>query len=556
MFRFGGVLAGSVLSLAVVPFAAFAQTKPPGTQPGQVERQFQRPPEPSARPGAITIPEASQKPPQNADSVKLVLTQVTIDGVSAYRADTLRAAYANVLEKEVTLADVYRVVDTLTAKYRNDGFILSQVFVPAQTVEGGALRLQAVEGYIANVRVEGGSAAQRTRAAAYGDKIKAARPLTMATLERYVLLLNDLPGTAARAILAPSTVPGASDLIVQLSKRRVAADVSSDNRGSKAQGPARTSVDAEIYALAGTGSRTEVRAVTTFTRELSYIALAHDQYVGSEGGRIGIAGSYVYSKPQEISVVPLNLFTNSETARLSYTHPVLRRRSRNVNVRAVFSAFDSTSKIFGISDSIDRVRSLSAGLTYDSADRFDGVNVVDVAYTHGLRGLGATGNGDQLLSRAGGRADFQKATLYAQRLQLLPARWSVLIGLDAQYAFTDLLASEMFSFGGEMFGRGYDPSALLNDHGASVKVDLRYTQSWNGRVTLMPYVFGDAGRVWQRTRVPGLASFESAASAGGGARLNLGNQFSAYVEAAKPFDRIFGQDSSRDWRLYAGVTVR
>jgi hemolysin activation/secretion protein len=548
---------GALVGVALTSDAR-GQTKPPGTQPGQIERQFQRPPEPSAKQGTITIPEAGQKPPQNADSVKVVLSRLTVEGVTAYRPDALRALYASLLEKEVTLAEIYRVVEGLTAKYRNDGYILSQVFVPAQTVEGGAVRLQAVEGYIANVRVEGGSASLRDRVKKYGEKIRNRRPLTMAALERYVLLVNDLPGVAAHAVLAPSTVPGASDLLLQLSKRRMAADVGSDNRGSKAQGPARVSADIDMHSLIGIASRTEVRGVTSFTPELTYVAVAHDQFVGAEGGKVGVAASYVFSRPQELAIIPLNLKTWSESLRLTYSQPLLRRRSRNLYVHGGIAAFNSTTKVFGVDDTIDKVRSVSLGVTFDSADRMSGVNIVDIGFTQGLKGLGASNNGERLLSRSTGRVDFRKSTLYAQRLQSLPARFSIVAGVDAQYAFTDVLASEMFSLGGELFGRGYDPSVLLNDHGANVRVDLRHSQTWSGRrpVTLMPYVFGDAGRVWPRTRIPGLAAFESAASAGGGVRLSIGTQFSGYVEVAKPFNRIIGTDLNRDPRIFAGISVR
>jgi hemolysin activation/secretion protein len=522
-----------------------------------VERQFQRPPEPSARPGAVLIPEAGQAPPQNAESVKIVLKQLLIDGVTAYRPDTLHATYANHLEKEVTLEEIYRIAERLTARYRNDGYILSQVVVPVQVVEAGAIHLRAIEGYIANVRVEGGSEALHTRVKKYADKIQASRPLTMAALERNVLLLNDLPGVTARAVLAPSSVPGASDLILQLSTRRVLTDLTSDNRGSTAQGPARVSADIDMHSLVGVASRTELRTVTTFTRELFYAAGAHDQVVGTNGGKVGIAASYVYSKPQELSIVPLHLETTSGAVRLSYSQPIVRRRSRNLYARGVLSAFDSTTKVFGVEDTVDRVRSVSLGVTYDAADRLGGVSVVDVAFFQGLPGLGASSNGERLLSRPTGRVDFRKSSLYAQRLQLLPGRFSVLVGLDAQYAFTDLLASEMFSVGGELFGRGYDPSALLSDHGGSVKLDLRYTHRWRGTtpVALVPYVFGDMGRVWQRTHVTGINAYDSAASAGGGVQLSIG-QFSGFIEIAKPFDTIVGQDPSRDPRIYAGVTVR
>jgi hemolysin activation/secretion protein len=552
-----GICVGALLCVALARSDAHGQTPPPGAQSGQVEKQFQKPPEPSARQGVITIQAPGQTPPPNADSVKFVLNQLTLDGATAYPGAALRGLYANSLQKEVTLADIYRIVEGLTAKYRNDGYILSQVIVPAQTVEGGAIRLQVVEGYIAEVRVEGGSAAMRDRIRKYGDKIRGVRPLTIGALERYVLLMNDLPGVMVRAVLARSAVPGASDLVLQVSQRRLAADFTSDNRGSRAQGPGRVSGELGVHSLFG-ASRTELRGVTTFTPELLYLAIAHDQFVGAQGGKFEITASYVYSKPEELSFIPLDLATRSETATLSYVHPILRRRSHNLYMRGSFGVFDSTTKVFGIDDTVDRVRAVRLGLTYDGADGLGGVNIADIEFTQGLSALGASKNGDRILSRPTGRTDFRKTTLYAARMQSLPANWSILLGVDGQYAHTDLLASELFSVGGELFGRGYDPSELLNDHGAAAKLDLRYSKTWNSRrpTTLMPYVFGDVGRAWQRTPIPGIAASQSAASAGGGIRLNIGTQFSSFVEAAKPLTTIVGLTSNRNVRLYAGVSVR
>jgi hemolysin activation/secretion protein len=220
--------------------------------------------------------------------------------------------------------------------------------------------------------------------------------------------------------------------------------------------------------------------------------------------------------------------------------------------------FDSTTKVFGVDDTIDHVRAASVGVTFDAADRLGGVNVVDVAFAQGLHALGASRNGDQYLSRATGRVDFRKAVLYAQRMQSLAFHWSILAAANAQYAFTDLLASEMFSVGGELFGRGYDPSALLNDHGAAAKLELQYSRLVGRRrlVALNPYVFGDTGTVWQRTRLPGVDPSATALSAGGGLRLNVGYRLAGFVEAAKPFNPIPGQDSSRDIRIFVGASVR
>ncbi len=547
----------SVLGLSLAGTESWAQVRPGTAQPGQVERQFERPPEPTVQGGTITIPASSQQAPANAEGIRFVLNQVTIDGGTIYKADDLRKVYAASLGKEVTLAQIYGIVDTLTARYRNDGYILSQVIVPAQAVEGGSVRLQVVEGYIADVRVDGGSAALRGRALQYANRIKGSRPLTAGALERNVLLLNDLPGVQAHAVLAPGNTPGAAQLVLQLSQKRVGVSASADSRGSKAQGRQRIFADVDLNNLLGS-SLTEVREVTTGSPELSYTALSHDQFSGSQGGKFSVAGSYVYSKPQELSFIPLDLTTKSQTVTLTYSQPLIRSRSRNLYVRASFGGFDSRSTIFGIQDTTDRLRAARLGLTLDAGDGLGGVNIVDLEYSHGIKGIGASENGSEYLSRPTGRVDFQKATIYAARMQSLPKSWSFVLAANGQYAFTDLLAPELFSVGGEQFGRGYDASELLDDHGAALKLDLRYSHSWGSTrpTTLTPYAFGDAGQVWPRTKFPGLDYTQTLVSAGFGVRLTVGRRLSGFAEFAKPLDGVVGQESSRDPRVFAGVSIQ
>jgi len=550
------ICVGSLLALAAAVTDASAQPRPPGTvQPGQVERQFERPPEPTVRDGVITIPGVAQQAPPNANEIKFVLNQLTIDGVSVYPADKLRPVYANSLHKEVTLAEIYRIVETITAKYRNDGYILSQVIVPAQAVEGGNVRLQAIEGYIANVRVEGGSDSMRARIRKYGERIRASRPLRAGALERNVLLMNDLPGVQARAVLAPAQTPGAADLVLQLTQRSYAVQSSADSRGSRAQGRQRVFGDLDLHSLFGGASLTEVRAVTTFDQELTYAAGAYDQFLGTHGGKISFEGSYVYSRPQELLIIPLNLITKSQTGAITYTYPLMRSRRSNIYLRGALTAFNSKSTIFDVKDTEDRIRAIRVGATIDSGDGAGGVNIVDVEYSHGIGGIGASLNGDRYLSRSSGQADFQRASFYASRIQSLPAHFSIVAGVTGQYAFTDLLAPELFSFGGEQFGRGYDASELLNDHGVGAKLDLRYLQSW-GRSLLMPYGFYDYGKVWQRTTFPGLDPSQTASSAGFGFRLGMGPRLSSFVEVAKPLDKLVTQENSDDPRVFFGVSIQ
>lgn len=235
-----------------------------------------------------------------------------------YSADALRGTYASLIGKEVTLADIYTVAEKLTTRYRNDGFILSQVVVPAQTVDGGVVRLEAIEGHVAGVRVEGAGERVKQTILEHANKIKASRPLTAAVLERYLLLINDLPGVFARGVLASSkSKQGASDLVIQVTPRIFSAGLSIDNRGSRSLGPRRVLADAEVYYPLGMGARTGLKAVTTGNGELAFAVLSHDQWIGFEGGKLGVSYSASRSKPEEMSIIPLNLETTSNSLNIS-----------------------------------------------------------------------------------------------------------------------------------------------------------------------------------------------------------------------------------------------
>jgi hemolysin activation/secretion protein len=256
----------TILLAASFGAAAHAQTPPGAVQPGQIERQFQAPPKPTVQPDEVQIPQASQKPPANAATIRFFLKDVVLDGVTVYPAEALRVEYADALGKDVSLADIYAIANRLTARYRNDGYILSQVVVPAQSVQESIVRLQAVEGYVGDVNLVGDPAGLRALPRAYADKIKGDRPLTAAALERYLLLMNDLAGTTARATLVPSTTqPGAADLQVQLSHRRFEGEITLDNRGSEALGPWRLTASLDANSLFGRFDRTVVKLATTFS---------------------------------------------------------------------------------------------------------------------------------------------------------------------------------------------------------------------------------------------------------------------------------------------------
>src|SRR5690606_36389935 len=157
--------------------------------------------------------------------------------------------------------------------------------------------------------------------------------------------------------------------------------------------------------------------------------------------------------------------------------------------------------------------------------------------------------------------DFSKATLYAARLQSLgslDSPWSMLVAASSQYAFNNLLSAEEFAFGGEFFGRAFDPSELLGDTGVAAKVELRYGRGFGAGHAFTAYAFGEQGWVYRRINPLDGATDqrENARSVGAGLRFDAFSRFSGYAEFAKPVGRVVAAEGNKDGRIFGGVRYR
>lgn len=543
------------LGVAASPsLPASAQTLPGAANPARIEEQFRPGPAPQSVPRAPAQVEPTAAP-AGAEQVRFVLNRVVFDGVTVYSEADLQPLYQDRLGTEVSLADMYAVAQRATAKYRNDGYLLSQVLVPPQRVDGGVVHLRAVEGYVDEVTVEGEIAGPADLVQSYGNQIREARPLRADVLERYLLLSGDLAGNTARGVLTPSpSVPGASNLAIVLEHRPVEAFVSVDNRGSQFIGPLLFTSGAVLNSVLGLYERISVTLATASPMsELLYGNIAGSIPVGNEGTVAGFSFTASDSRPG-FTLANLDLDSQSYSGTLSITHPVIRSREQNLTFGLSFTWLDSTTDSGLANQTLirDRLRVLRAHGTYDFVDSLLGVNLIDIELSQGLDIFGATGRGDLLASRgvnSGG--PFTKVVATLQRVQRLLPGLAFLVEVSGQYADTALLSSEQFGVGGARFGRGYDPSEITGDHGIAVRTELQY----GGDIPDLPvaatyqvYGFYDAGRVWNRETVPDETALSSA---GGGVRLNLSTHFSANVEVARQLDHVSnssgdGTPESRD----------
>lgn len=539
---------GAVALLTLTATAAMAQ---PELDPGRFEQRFDMQERPEVG-GAPVIPaEDAPQLSEEGGGASFVLSDVKVEGGTVFTAKELSSVYESRIGQKTTLGDVRAIANAISAYYRNAGYVLSRAIVPPQRVADGVVTIQVVEGYVDQVGFEGADAQNSDLLASYAAQVTQEKPITNATLERYLLLLDDLTGVKARGVLSPSqNNVGASQLTVALDYDQMDGEAFINNRGSRFLGPLQMGGMVGANSLLGLSERIQLRSIVSGNlEELRYYEGSYQQPVGALGTTLRGLVSYTDTNPGA-SLEPLDIDGESLNVTLAARHPFLRSRRENLfgNLGFRYRNSESILGLFSAELYDDHVRSIYGGVNYDTIDRWDGINRIDTEISHGLDMLDGNDSGD-FLSRANGENVFTKMELQYSRLQPLSTNISAYLGLSGQYAFDPLLASEEFGIGSEPFGSAYDPAEITGDSGFAGRLELRYSDSLQDTWIDIWQVYGfyDGGKVYNRNVIAGEKSDESLTSAGVGARVSLTNNISATAEIAAPLThKVVAEGSDGD----------
>jgi hemolysin activation/secretion protein len=544
------------MALCVMASAA-AQVIPPSAQPGRERELFTQPPVPRAQPGGPPISLPSTVAPPGAEKVKIVIRSVRVVGSTIYSADELKSLYADLLDRETTLQTVYDIARRITAKYGADGYVLSRAIVPPQQFnpKGAAVRIQVIEGWVNKVDWPTKLSRYRDFFTDYAAKITAERPVNIKTIERYLLLANDLPGLKFSTSLRPSAKEvGASTLVVEVTEKPLDANARVDNRGTPSRGPYQFLTSATLNNILGQHEALTISyAGVSPLKQLQYIYGNYKQVLNSEGLTAFVDGSYSWGRPGTQALELLDFATRSTVVEAGAYVPLVRARERNLTLTGLAFMSDNYSDILEQPFNVDRLRGLRAKADADIADGLKGVNQFNVTFSQGIDGLGSTDNGNPLASRAAGRVDFSKIEGTVSRTQPLFDKFSAYLSAYGQYAMTPLLSPEQCGYGGRFFGRAFDPSQLLGDSCFEALAELRYDIPIVSAAVTQAQLYGftDYGKLYTLDAAIGTPAVVDGASAGAGLRLGLTNYVNVDVQAAKGIE-----GPRNDWRFFFAVIAK
>jgi len=489
--------------------------------------------------------------PEGADKIAVRIEGFKVNGITVYGDDEIQALYAEFQGKDVPLSVLWEVANRITQKYHEDGYFLARAAIPPQELANNIPQIDVVEGYISEVAIDKRNESMPDYLMAAVEELKAQQPIRVEEIEEFLMLLNNLPRAQFRGVLEPDPQArrGAIKLNVIEDNLGPTYHVSVSNSGSKYTGPG-------IMDAGFSGKIVPYQEISLGIskslpfEEMSQVNMGYGWNV-SLRDRVDLAMSYSSTFPGD-ALRENELESRTQEFSGKWTHSFLRLRQQVIEGDVEAGLRRSDSKVLGLELSKDRVRYLTGGVKASMQDSWLGVSSADMHVTRGLGVLGASEKTAINTSRENSGGDFTKVEATVSRLQLLGQEWMLQAAATGQVASRSLPSSEEFGFGGMTFGRAYDSSEISGDHGVAGLLELRYqgVPPLKETATFTPYVFYDAGKVWNKNT--GQETNISASSAGMGLYVDALYGIHGNIFLAKPLTRAIetpiraGRD---DWQV-------
>jgi hemolysin activation/secretion protein len=514
----------------------FSQSVPSSADAGRINEYLTRPTPltPSSSDVSMSPAKNAVTSPTEASKIQFVLKGVRIEGNTVFDQEDLKEIYEPYINQTVTLDIAWHMAGQLTERYHQRGFFLSRAYVPAQEITNGIVTLGAVEGYIGQVSYKPHHNDSK-HIPQMIKELEKLRPLTSEQLESFMLRLNDLPKKTFQGIILPesSADEGAVKLRLKPSKKSAQTIIGMDNYGSRFLGP---------YQASATYQRSLLQdQLTTFhalasipTEELAYGAVNHGIFL-SPDWTMELNGSYVNAEPG-YRLKSSEVQSTALEASIGLKYQPIRQRRENLVIGAELGGKNTEGDIFSdIPLTRDRIRTVKLSFDYNNEDNWLGYNSFQFDINRGLSLFGASEKGLPNLSRAEATPNFTAYSVSLTREQMLSSVWSVRADVSGQFSSSPLYSSEEFGYGGQRFGRAYDPSEITGDSGIAGALEVNYYgMTPYQSIRSIPFAFYDMGKTWNEDTN---SENYSASSAGLGIKLSNESGLSGTLGIAWPLTR-------------------
>lgn len=474
------ILRPLALAALLLPALACAQTTPV-PDAGRI-LEANRPPALIAPPGPAprVLPDAAPAPATPLPGEhKMLVRGFILKGVSALPEAPLQALLQPYAGRALSFAELSAAAAAISQHYRAQGYFLASATLPTQDLGAGLVTIQVLEGRVSNVelRPDASVRLEGARARRYLDAlVLPGQPVQESSLERALLLTQDLPGVRARAELSPGAALGETAVAVDLSEGPlIDAHVGLDSSSNRYTGRLRATAGVNFNDPSGNGDQVSLLASSTGS-DFKYGRAGYVLPVGSSGTRLGVSYAGLrYRLGEEFAA--LDARGTAKVGQLLLTHPLLRTRRASLQLRAAYEDKRYVNRASGVEVSDKLVRTLPLGLVFGAQDRWQGGGYSSASFelTPGhldLSGNAANAAGDAMSERSAGR--FLRTNYTLSRQQRLAGPVSLLASLGGQFASRNLESGEKISLGGPGRVRAYAAGEASGDAGHVATLEAHY----------------------------------------------------------------------------------
>lgn len=472
-----------------------AQTSRPNA--GQLLQQTAptvTPPPPGRNQGVVAP--AAPGAPQSESTATVKVEAIRFAGNTHIDDASLRQAIPGISRLQgtsATLAQLQALADAVTRYYRQHGYFVAVAYIPRQTVEGGVITIQVLEGKLDQVHVGRSGGYAPARVQRYGDDALCGQSsgctgatLTRARADRAVGLISSLPGVvSASGTLSPGSTVGSSNVTLDaVPGPSITGVLGVDDYGNEYTGRIRETGDlhwnnplgigdlltadvalSDRWGLGGTRGRGALNGVLDYSLPIGY-----------DGWRIGANYTHLlYRLGAPFDVTDAYGGGNEFNAYVAY--PILLSPYKHLWVRGSYG-------VKWLSDSVlaetfhTRDTTVVLSVNGDAMDTLWGGGLTQYAASL-TRGWIAYGSGPRAVDTPNTAGHFTKLDVTASRDQTLgylahdTQRLSVYGALQGQWSNTNLDSVEKFTLGGPAGVRGYPVGEAVGDEGAAATLELR-----------------------------------------------------------------------------------
>lgn len=245
----------------------------------------------------------------------------------------LVSSYAN---KQLDFNEIQELALMITKEYRDQGYFVARAYLPVQDINAnnGILIISIIEGSYGKFSLSNNSLVKNSVVQGLIENAKTrGNVISTNTLERAMLLVNDLPGAVvSKANILPGEVVGSSNFDIETqATSQFDGYLLTDNAGSKYTGKYRLMAGINANSLFGYGDKISLSGLVSNGTDLTNARLVYNAPLASNGLRGELSYSHTEYSLVDLDGTADDRYTGiSNTLEGKLSYPIIRERDQNL----------------------------------------------------------------------------------------------------------------------------------------------------------------------------------------------------------------------------------